>query len=609
MPTIAESLLTNLSVAYNLEETTATAARVDSSGNGLTLLCEGSPVRVAGKLGFASQFNGVNQAAHRVSAPALRATSAFFTITAWVKITTPNTNINTVVAKRGDAQIEYELFYDSVAERLRFRASVDGLVLKMVETVMGVDDWHFVTAVIDTDNDLLTLRVDDGAVITGAGPASVYDGGKDFAIGAAWSGVSGSNFLRGELDAIAIWKRALSEDEWNYLWRGGRGRQFPWESLAGAKNAILLRGAGSSRGALDDGGGSLEATEFWTQRESAADNLWMAVTWVNELDLFVAVAESGVGNRVMTSPDGVLWTVQETPLDNVEWWSVTYGAGLAGGLLVAVARGFDAGPKVMTSPDAETWTARTSPNEDSRWRDVCWSEELGLFVAVGHAARFMRSADGINWTAGLLPVATNHDFISVCWGNGLFVAVANYGPDYQRVCTSPDGVTWTARTVPAKNAWRGVTFGDGLFVAVANPSYDHEAPGQLVMTSPDGINWTLRNCDDQWWEDICWGNGLFVAVSSYQAAGGQRAMSSPDGVNWTLEDTPALAWRNPAYSPKLGRFCAVAFSGSGNRVMTRGGSDAAAQTSVNLLKQQVFDVDPLALAAEVSPLFLQGFAS
>lgn len=44
------------------------------------------------------------------------------------------------------------------------------------------------------------------------------------------------------------------------------------------------------------------ARQAWTARSSAADNTWRSVTWAKELGLLVAVADSGIGNRVMTSP-------------------------------------------------------------------------------------------------------------------------------------------------------------------------------------------------------------------------------------------------------------------------------------------------------------------
>ena len=38
------------------------------------------------------------------------------------------------------------------------------------------------------------------------------------------------------------------------------------------------------------------------------DNNWRAIAWSPELSLFAAVAFSGTGNRVMTSPDGITWS-------------------------------------------------------------------------------------------------------------------------------------------------------------------------------------------------------------------------------------------------------------------------------------------------------------
>ena len=48
-------------------------------------------------------------------------------------------------------------------------------------------------------------------------------------------------------------------------------------------------------GTVPDGAGT------WTARTSAADNNWRSVCWSPELALFVAVAETGAGNRVMTA--------------------------------------------------------------------------------------------------------------------------------------------------------------------------------------------------------------------------------------------------------------------------------------------------------------------
>ena len=180
----------------------------------------------------------------------------------------------------------------------------------------------------------------------------------------------------------------------------------------------------------------------WTIRSSAADNSWVSVTWGGPAgsETFVAVADSGTGNRVMTSPDGVRWTIRSSAADNF-WFSVTWGG--PAGLFVAVAYS-GTGNRVMTSPDGVTWTSRSSA-ADNVWTSVTWGGPAG---------------------------------------SETFVAVASSGTG-NRVMTSPDGVTWTLQTSAADNDWRSVTWGGPAgsekFVAVA---YSGTGTGNRVMTSP-----------------------------------------------------------------------------------------------------------------------------
>jgi hypothetical protein len=86
---------------------------------------------------------------------------------------------------------------------------------------------------------------------------------------------------------------------------------------------------------------AVQAGINWTIRASAADNQWLSVAYGG--GIFVAVANTGTGNRVMTSPDGINWTIRASAADN-QWTSVAYG----GGLFVAVANN-GTGNRVMTS--------------------------------------------------------------------------------------------------------------------------------------------------------------------------------------------------------------------------------------------------------------------
>jgi hypothetical protein len=83
----------------------------------------------------------------------------------------------------------------------------------------------------------------------------------------------------------------------------------------------------------------------WTSRETI-NNSWSSVTWSTELNLLVSVAVGfGSGNRVMTSPDGIFWTTRTSAADN-GWKSVTWAPELR--MFAAVAETGE-GDRVMTT--------------------------------------------------------------------------------------------------------------------------------------------------------------------------------------------------------------------------------------------------------------------
>ncbi len=121
------------------------------------------------------------------------------------------------------------------------------------------------------------------------------------------------------------------------------------------------------------------------------------------------------------------------------------------------------------------------------------------------------------------------------------------------------GLNWTARSAAGDDDnWNSVTYGNGLFVAVSNVN-------DRVMTSSDGINWTVRSAagNDDSWNSVTYGNGLFVAVG-----GGlnDRVMTSSDGINWTVRSAAGDndSWNSVTYGNGL----FVAVSSSNDRVMT-----------------------------------------
>lgn len=311
----------------------------------------------------------------------------------------------------------------------------------------------------------------------------------------------------------------------------------------------------------------------WTQR-TAPIGQWTSVTWSPDISLFTAVASDGAANRIMTSPDGLTWTVRTHP-SNAEWQDVVWSPAL--NLFVAVG-GYNSGSVpatdlVMTSPDGVTWTKRTAPLHVD-WNCVAWSPALGLFAAgnssVFSSDGFMTSADGTTWTKVGGSSSATGTWASIAWSPslGLFAAV-NSQSISQQVATSANGSTWTFRTTANNSTWRDIAWNAtlGLFCAVASAN---TVGATRVMTSSDGITWTARTSADESlpWSTVVAAGGYFVAVA--QQNGITSVMSSPDGINWTLQATPnaGVTWTSVTWSESLNRFAAVANTIAVDPVMT-----------------------------------------
>ena len=208
---------------------------------------------------------------------------------------------------------------------------------------------------------------------------------------------------------------------------------------------------------------------------------------------FTAVGGNGT---IYTSPTGVTWTKRSTGFDRfADLNSVTW----AGNQFVAVgSTAFTSEPTLIaTSPDGTSWTpvANTLKKE---LNGVAFSGST--LVAVGRNGAIATSANGTTWS--LKASGTTLDLHGVIWARNQFVAVGGHesddydstGPGGSVVLTSPNGTTWTRRTVPTNRPLSAITFNGTQFVAVGRSTGDGPQPGTaVVITSPDGINWTARD--------------------------------------------------------------------------------------------------------------------
>lgn len=261
--------------------------------------------------------------------------------------------------------------------------------------------------------------------------------------------------------------------------------------------------------------------------------------------------------QLKTTISGHDWILRNTPAD-LNWWNLAYG----NGRFVAIAA--TAGStSAMVSTDGNNWILGTTPAGRS-WSGICFGN--GIFVATSGAGtgnRIMTSVDGLVWVSRVTP--EDNSWNAVTYGNGKFVAVSTTGIS-NRVMTSVDGITWVIGVTSADgNYWIDVKFGNGIFVAI---SYGSSTAGitNQIMTSTDGVTWVERVAPSiSAWGALAFGNGLFVAVSS-TITDTNQVMTSTDGVTWILR-TSAITneWQKVSFGNNL--FVAVSRTGTGNRIM------------------------------------------
>ena len=242
-----------------------------------------------------------------------------------------------------------------------------------------------------------------------------------------------------------------------------------------------------------------------------------------------------------------------------------------GTILVAV--GYTSTPGVMTSPDGITWSGPSaSAPAGNGWSDVLWAAGLGLFVAVGNGL-CMTSPNGTTWTQRTIPsVAAGWSYIA--WSGSLLVATGQTGQaNGGQIATSPDGITWTQRSSGGANengAWQGIAWNGAVFAATTNAA---PAANKCVITSPDGITWTLQSTADStasgsWTRIFAAPGGQLLLVSN--STGVDGLMTSADsGVSWTRRTRPGDVGNSYAHAAWCTtNWVMVGYGTDGQQVMT-----------------------------------------
>jgi hypothetical protein len=317
----------------------------------------------------------------------------------------------------------------------------------------------------------------------------------------------------------------------------------------------------------------------WTSRVTptfATGGRWYNLAWSPELGLFNAVGAASAGGvqKIMTSPDGVVWTGRSvTASEVVTWRSVCWCGGTIQRFVAVKQTGTK---RVATSTDGLDYTnVSAGPDDTVSWWDCAFSPDLNRVVAVGNG-KIGYSSDGVTWNV----VTKTGAWAAVCWSVQYqkFIAM-RFSSSTPTWIYSADGITWTdggqlEKPAGVFNSTRGMD--DGLLLAArgmaasparvviisaGNDTHFYSNTSPVATASFTGFNTGNASTRRM---GICYADAaqLWVCVgyrtSSFATSGVGAIMSSVDGVSWIDSDAPAnRSWRNVVYAPALNMLVAI----------------------------------------------------
>lgn len=255
------------------------------------------------------------------------------------------------------------------------------------------------------------------------------------------------------------------------------------------------------------------------------------------------------------------------------------------GSLVAATGGVGAGLSNYSAGESGTWYypnvsgkttilatsgATLTASGIDAWQvnaGVAWN---GSYYIAVYGNVVKKSTDGLAWTtvttSGLTSSVSVQYPSQMAYANGLFV-IGSINTGSTKYATSPDGTTWTERTIPGTGvSVNAISYANGRWYLGTN-----QAPNSLYY-STDAINWTActTNAGSSTVGRVAYGNGVYVATKNYSPSYGAEMLYSSDGITWTL--TSYQVYNNPGVNAGViflnGKFYAwsgqLSYSGSGN---------------------------------------------
>lgn len=248
----------------------------------------------------------------------------------------------------------------------------------------------------------------------------------------------------------------------------------------------------------------------------------------------------GSGGALATSTDGATWTARTSGTTS-EIYSFAYG----GGVYV-----LSAASTIRSATDPTgTWTARTD-NISQKIQNII--HDGTKFIAVGGNPgsttsdnKISTSTDGTTWTARLTGTYPYMDVAYDGVGNYVAVGSSGVGQDDGARATSTNGTSWTETTTSGSGPFTGVVWDGTNFVIVGVDTGDEwikvytlTTAGVLTQVSLiESINWTTnaqslypRILWDGTYYWITAGTGIYRGGANHRFQKYERGYEMNDGV-------------------------------------------------------------------------------
>jgi hypothetical protein len=147
-----------------------------------------------------------------------------------------------------------------------------------------------------------------------------------------------------------------------------------------------------------------------------------------------------------------------------------------------------------------------------------------IYVAVGPNGELETSADGLTWERQCSP--STEEFVDIAFGNSRFVATSG-GIGHFKIHESRDGITW--QTTSLDDPSLRVAFSRFLFAG----DYFFGIDTHYLFASRDGLSWTGIGTGQRSLEDVCYGQGVYLAVD-----GSGNYFTSRDLSTWSSHTFP-----------------------------------------------------------------------